>query len=266
MSFRNILIILMFLFCKLAYGQQQDISFHINSQLLTGKKILKVRRDFYDPYLWVLAENNQVYRVNSITQEIDDYSANFSAYSSLSFVDIAGRSQDTVFIATNSTNVIQYKNGNLRLIGTADGINYTVNSVGIQKQELGPIQHLLMIATSSAFYNYDMNTEKLNLLDPGSSKIFEATYRTEMFKDSSVNFANVDTVDTVRYLPVTHLANQVAFDGFFWEGGKSFGPTATTGYCVSPGIYNYDQFVLFANQFWGNKNGMFQNNTSMALT
>jgi hypothetical protein len=71
MLFRKFLFVLL-LICSRSYGQQ-DVTFHLNAHLLPGKKILKVKRDFYDPYLWVLAQNNEVYRVNSLTQAIDDY-------------------------------------------------------------------------------------------------------------------------------------------------------------------------------------------------
>ncbi|MEO9172965.1 MAG: hypothetical protein ABI203_07720, partial [Mucilaginibacter sp.] len=77
----------MLLLCTKAYCQQQDVDFHLNIQLLTGKTILKVKRDFYDPYLWVLGNNNQVYRINSLTKVVDDYTPQFAAYSALQFVD-----------------------------------------------------------------------------------------------------------------------------------------------------------------------------------
>src|SRR5580700_2312022 len=131
MLFRNLLIILFLTVGLKAFCQQQDVTFHLNAHLFPGKKILKVKRDFYDPYVWVLAANNEVYRVNSLTLAIDDYTSTFSGYSALPFIDIAGRSKDTVFIATQSINVVQYTKGNLKLIDTTSGLKDTVTSVGV---------------------------------------------------------------------------------------------------------------------------------------
>jgi hypothetical protein len=82
MLFRKPLFFLLLLICAKAYSQQ-DVSFHLNAHFFAGKKILKIKRDFYDPYLWVLAQNNEVYRVNTLTQVIDNYTTTFSAYSNL---------------------------------------------------------------------------------------------------------------------------------------------------------------------------------------
>src|SRR3569833_701655 len=128
---RNLLIIVLLMVCSLAYAQQQDVEYHPNGIFLQGKSILKVKRDFNDTYLWVLAKNNEVYRINSVTMAVDNYTSQFAAYNNMLFIDIAGRSQDTVFIATNSTNVIEYKKGILRTIGPAERKTKKVNSVGM---------------------------------------------------------------------------------------------------------------------------------------
>ncbi|HTD40146.1 MAG TPA: hypothetical protein VK671_05960, partial [Mucilaginibacter sp.] len=153
MCIRQLLVIFLLSFSINAYCQQ-DVQFHLNSHLLQGKTILKVKRDFFDPYLWVLAKNNEVYRVNSITLAVDNYTPQFSAYNNLQFIDIAGRSRDTVFIATASTNVIQYKNGATRLIANADNIPGKVTSVGIDKNlyyQQSYQGHTLMIGTEQGF-------------------------------------------------------------------------------------------------------------------
>jgi len=111
MVFRKLLILFLLAIGTDAYCQPQDVTFHLNAHLLPGQKILKVKRDFYDPYVWVLATNNQVYRVNSLTLAVDNYTATFAGYSNLQFIDIAGRSQDTVFIACSASTVIHYADG-----------------------------------------------------------------------------------------------------------------------------------------------------------
>src|ERR1700712_5372658 len=112
------LLLWVFLFLGTNAYCQQDVEFHLNGEFLKGKNILKVKRDFKDSYLWVLAENNEVFRINSLTNAIDDYTARFSAYRNFKFIDIAGRSPDTVFIATNSSTVLEYKKGLIKVIGT----------------------------------------------------------------------------------------------------------------------------------------------------
>lgn len=259
--YRNLLsILLLFIFIN-TFAQQQDVDFHLNAHLLTGKKILKVKRDFYDPYLWVLASNNEVYRVNSLTQTIDDYTATFAGYGNLSFIDIAGRSKDTVYIATNSSNVIQYKKGSANLLTEADGIPGTVNSVGMYtglyfSERIMPL--VLMIGSDKGFRLFDPVKGKMTGGDAGDSKIYEATYRTIMYKDSSNQTEHAVTGDTIQYQPTTYIPGDGSIvREYLWEGGKSFGYHINTAINIFESIYIYK--TVFTNMFWGNNNGMYQN-------
>jgi gliding motility-associated-like protein len=266
MSLRQLLVIFLISFTVNGYAQQ-DVQFHLNSHLLKGKTILKVKRDFYDPYLWVLASNNEVYRVNSITLTIDNYTPQFSAYNSLKFIDIAGRSKDTVFIATASTNVVQYKNGATRLIGSANHIPGTVTSVGIDKSlyyQQSYQGHTLMIGTENGFCHYNMDNEQpVMVVNDGSSKVYEATYRKEMYKDSTADYTDFISGDTVEYLPSVHTSWQDAtVIGYLWEGGKTFGYNINTAYYISANIEELGDEVDLTNLFWGNSKGMFQNNSN----
>lgn len=265
--FLLILFIIILFPVKKAFSQ--DVEFHLNSHLFIGKKILKIKRDFYDPYLWVLAQNNQVYRVNSLTLAIDDYTAVFSAYSSYQFIDIAGRSKDTVFIATNSPNIIEYKTGAVKLIGAADGIAGVVNEIGIDylgnyltdnTRGLGtrPSANTLLIATNSGMCHYDYQND---IIVAGSShvpsRVFEATYRTEMF--SNVEFGTYN--DVFLQYPVIDFTKFTVYGGFLYYGAAGgFGNNINTAYYTSGYQYDFSyNFVLFANQFWGTENGLFQN-------
>lgn len=72
----DILLVLISLLIVLVYSgtaRASNILFHIKQLLLVGKKILKVTRDFKDPFVWVLAEHNQISRFNSITIELTDH-------------------------------------------------------------------------------------------------------------------------------------------------------------------------------------------------
>lgn len=259
--YRHFLIIVLLFLCVKAYGQQ-DVEFHLNDHFLAGKTILKVKRDFYDPYLWVLASNNGVYRINSLTKVVDDYTPKFSAYNTFQFVDIAGRSQDTVFIATNSSNVIQYINGAERLIGASDGILGIVNSVGMQGNTIITNQTSatkLMIATDNGFYLYDTDTQQIINSAPtnvGISKIYEATYRTVMYKDTNAANSNFITGDTVQYQPVVVQSGITTYVEFLWENGNEFGYNITTADNITDAIYGNQ---VFASLFWGGNKGMSQN-------
>jgi len=260
----TILITLSF-FCNNARGQQQDVEFHLNSHLLTGQKVLKVKCDFNDIYLWVLTANNHVYRVNSQTQAIDDYSSAFAAYNNLQFIDIVGRSQDTVFVATNSANVIEYKKGIIKDIGSADGIPGIVNSIGMStdpQSYLGLSGTSLMIASKNGFIWYDVKTEKTKTdNDPtgnfyGDSKVYEATYRTQVFKDSTSNTIGYsNTTDTIKYQPVIDVVNITTYVEFLWEGSKFFGSPINT----ATGIYSNSYNEISVNHFWGTDRGLFEN-------
>jgi gliding motility-associated-like protein len=227
--------------------------------------ILKVKRDFYDPFVWVLAKNNEVYRINSVTLVIDNFTSQFAAYNNLQFIDIAGRSKDTVFIATSSTNVVQYKNGMMKLIGSVDHIPGTVTSVGVDKALYyqGNYQgHTLMIGTEHGFCHYNMDTEQPVVVEnDGLSKVYEATYRKIMYEDSTADYADFISGDTVEYLPSVHTGWQNGtWVGFLWEGGKSFGYNIHTAYYISANIEELGDEVDLTNVFWGNSRGMFQNN------
>src|SRR6185437_878879 len=255
-----ILIITILLSINKAYSQQ-DVEFHLNAKMLSGKKILKVKRDFYDPYVWVLAQNNEVYRVNSLSMAVDDYTTVFSGNSHLQFVYIAGRSKDTVFIATNSANMIHYKNGAIRVIGSADGIPGIVNSVGIAESPTYTTQKstvTVMVATDKGFRLYNSDAETVTPdIDTGNSKIYEATYRTEMYKDSSAATSDFVTQDTIQYQPAAFKPGDGStFVEFLWEGGKSFGYNINTALAVYDAVYLYNP--VFTSIFWGNSRGMFQ--------
>jgi hypothetical protein len=161
-----------------AYGQK-DIDLALNGTYLTGKNVLKINRDYNDPYLWVLVQNNGVYRINSITKAIDDYTAKFSAYSNLNFIGIAGYNQDEVIIASDNT-VIHYKSGVITQLGAAQGIPGTINSIGLGYDYL-PNDVIVFIATNTGMRLYELRTETIYPSpDKLFSKILETSYRNNM--------------------------------------------------------------------------------------
>ncbi|HVW15978.1 MAG TPA: gliding motility-associated C-terminal domain-containing protein [Mucilaginibacter sp.] len=262
-------IITFLLACTIAKAQQ-DVDFHLSNQFLTGKQVLKVKRDFHDPYLWVLAKNNEVYRINSITLAVDDYTPQFAAYNNLQFVDIAGRSQDTVFIATNSPNVIEYKSGAFKLIGPPDGLSGTINNVGMDhiyekiiKNSSDPLDGLvlLMIATTANTFYYDCKNEKVfaSGLSPGNNNLYELTYRSEAYNNP--NFEN--GYDTAReVISDIHIPFTV-YQGGLWDKTPEFGYHVNTAFYIDEADFPLQgpfDIVDYMNQLWGTETGLFQNN------
>lgn len=247
---------------------QQDVEFHLNRQFLQGKNILKVKRDFKDPYLWVLAENNEVYRINSLTNVIDDYTNQFQPYRNFQFIDIAGRSLDTVFIATNSTNVLEYKKGVVKVIGAVDGLTGTVNSIGIDQQGLynAYIQNnfTALIATDKGMCRYNYQNETMKPVPVvANSRIFEASYRNEMLSDGGLGR---NYIDTVEKFAVTELVDYTIYVGELWLGGHEFGHNLKTAFFTKGSAYGNYLFSFYANQFWATENGLFQNSWNYSYT
>ncbi|WP_114939449.1 gliding motility-associated C-terminal domain-containing protein [Mucilaginibacter endophyticus] len=236
----------------------QDVEFHLNSHLLPGKNILKVKRDFNDPYLWVLAQGNEVYRVNSLTLSVENYSSQFAAYNNLKFIDIAGRSQDTVFIATKSTNVIEYKKGIVKVIGPADGVSTEVNSVGIPKRrEFESDQYTLLIGSDHGTYTYDMLNERMLFIQHQSaSQVYDATYRNFLYKDSTATYPDWDGR---KYVPVFAYGEGTTF-GLYLTESDIIGHNINTAHEIFGSMYDYDMRVSYTGLFWGTRNGMFQFN------
>ena len=252
----NFLLLVVFIFCFEICYAQQDMDLHITCKFLAGKNILKVKRDFYDPYLWVLAQNNEVYRINSLTQVVENYTVKFNAYNHLEFIDIAGASEDIVFIATNSNNVIQLKNGVLKNIGAAEGIVTKVNSVGVLKKDWQNLS-LLRICSDNGLYTYDIPTEKIIESEPRSvSKVYEATYRSTVYKDSMATYPDWNGR---KYVPVMIKGDLTMFRYFFFENDVT-GSNINTGYMSFGTLYNADGLGSYSGLFWGTNNGMFQVN------
>ena len=243
--------LLFLLLCSNVYGQQ-DVDFKLIGNFLPGKKILKTKRDFNDPYLWVLTANNGVYRVNSNTLIVDDYTGAFAAYSNLDFIDIAGFNQNQAFIATNSTNVIAFKSGALKVFGQGDGLLHIVNSVGVSNfGNVIPIGKVV-IGTAKGMGLLDPGTYQFNYITGNINdeiRVFDAGYRSFVFKSS----ANTNMPQGV---PINLLGDFVSIVGEIYPVGGS-GNNVKTVYGTKPVILTtspgYQTYF-----FWGNENGMFQ--------
>jgi len=250
----------LFVFITLLIGaqegySQQDLTFHINTQFLSGKKILKVKRDYYDPYVWVLAQNNGVYRINSQTLVIDDYTAKFSAYGNMQFIDIAGRSQDTVFVAANSPDVIEYFGGAFRDIGKLRGLTDTVNSIAMGSPYEYFSPQALQIGTGHGLANYFLKPDSLSCdryhsFVQGPVKIFTETYRTQMVTNDALDYNAPN-----YYYPVlfSNYMQPYAYDIRHMLQSANY---LNTAFYVPVGVVNPSIFA--GSFFWGNSTGLYQ--------
>jgi gliding motility-associated-like protein len=270
MILRYLLILLLFSCCLTAYGQQ-DMDLHLNATFLPGKNILKVKRDFNDPYLWVLAQGNQVYRINSITKAVDDYTSQFSVFSGQQFIDIAGVNQNLVYIACNASIIVELKNGNIKTIGAPEGILGVVNSIGVDYTSNYVPDNTngmggryaaknLIIGTNSGMCHYDYeNSIMLPKPSHVEARVFEATYRSEMFSDLEYGHYN----DVVQQYPVIELTTVTTFGGYLWYGNYGgFGDIINTAYYTDGALRDDPLSYLNTfrmNQLWGTDNGLFVN-------
>jgi gliding motility-associated-like protein len=259
--FRVFLFLIPLLLLSAIVYSQQDVEFHENARLLAGKNILKVKRDFNDVYLWVLAANNEVYRVNSLDYSVQDFTPLFQLYN-LPFIDIAGQSKDVVFIATASNNIIQYKNGNIKLIGAAQGILGVVNSIGITAERDYYITtyyptspETLIIGTGNTIYRYNIANETAlaeftdNIDKP--ARVYDATYRSVM---QTFNRIPYNEIDNVHYSSV--LGN--SYNAIFLWTGNSYGEHVYTATETTGIIYNYINLADYQMLFYGTENGLIE--------
>lgn len=238
-----------------AYSQQQDVDFHLAGQFLTGKQVLKVKRDFNDPFVWVLAAHNEVYRINSGTMTVDDYTAQFSQYNNFQFIDIAGADQDNVFVATSSTDVIAYNNGVIKTIGVSDGLTDPVNSVGISNFS-GDVTHGdLEIGTSKGRGQYNIATGTLRYNTYNTltdDRIYEATYRNLTAKENSYSYNQPSLIPVSNYGIGGGRTLEIAPTS---DSGPDVSTALGTGsVLLSQGMgSDYETGI-----FWGNEHGLFE--------
>jgi len=260
MHFRNLLFVALLLLYAKAYSQQ-DVDFHINTHFFIGKKILKVKRDIADPYVWVLAQNNGVYRINSQTLVVDDYSANFMAYVNVQMIDIQGYDQDTACIVTKNS-LITCFNGVAGLPNPDDVITATINSIGIDNLafERG-LQRGFFIGANSGLYYYGLGTDALisRSVETGYSSIYESTYRKLTMADYLSLGVGFDTTKVSIIDEYTAYTNDVST---IWKGGQ-FGTRPNTVTFVPRD--NGALTTIGTNIFWGTDSGFYRKTNNYYL-
>ena len=257
---------------KVAYCQQ-DIDFHLSNTFLSGKNVLKVKRDFNDPYLWVLTQNSEVYRINSETLVIENYTPKFAAYNSLQFIDIAGNNKDEVFIAT-ADKLLRYTNGTLSTITSADGLRGHVTDIGFNYRDEsftaedgspmpGPI---LFVGSDISVDYYSITIKRFRSFDAdfdwfGVKKDLKvATYRTAALVSKSKDIGQYWDEDMYH---INDLTPYTMYGGYIYLGTQ-YGNHIKTAYYTDEGnrgvigTSTY-MFTLYNSQFWATEKGLFQN-------
>jgi len=92
--------------------------------------------------------------MNSLTKAVDGHLAQFAAYAGQPFIDIAGRSQDTVFVVTKNGLIILEK-GDIAVRTVPDGILGNIQSFGIGYRDFLQIKNPLLICTDNGLNVYD---------------------------------------------------------------------------------------------------------------
>jgi len=224
---------------------------HLNAQFLQGTRVLKVKRDFFDGYVWVLAKNNEVYRVNSVSKTVDNYSAQFAAYSGDQFIDIAGRSQDTMFIATKGSLII-FEKGNISVKTVSDGLLGNTQSIGIGYHDFLQTKSPLLIGTDNGLNVYDyFNNQLSSYPETKDTRIFEATYRREMYS----NFG-ITSLTSPNLFPVAFYDDITTFGSYLFRTGI-YGDNIRAAFYTTATLYPSTWGESY-NLFWATEKGLYQ--------
>ncbi|MFI5161243.1 MAG: gliding motility-associated C-terminal domain-containing protein [Sphingobacteriales bacterium] len=229
---------------------------------MSGQRVIKLSRDFDDGYMWILTSNNGLYRLNTLTKQLDDYTVQFSSLSNYQIFDIAGINPNMVTIAIKNSDtalMVNYKNGQINYLPALNNYNFHGNVRAIDASSsategtFGFVDRpALLIATDKGFYRYSYNSGIITWNGELPSQIYSATYRNQMFLDRD----NLDTTG-VNLIPV--LSTMMGAGPYYnavLRTGPPFGDTIITAYPTENQLPKPQYFT--PDIFWGNANGMFQ--------
>lgn len=262
MRFVRLLILLLFIVTADSLFAQ-DIDLYLTSHIMAGKSIIKLSRDFDDPYMWILAKNNEVYRLNTITKQLDDYTPKLQSISGYQIFDIAGLETDMVDLAINNTNgtrLASYKSGiisyplennistikgNILNIGPASSFTERVYGFSDSPE--------VLIATDQGFWRYSFPYNVLAYNTSSASSIYSSTYRNQLFivnNEVDTSGVNLVTVMGTSYGPL------FPYPGLLRTGAKYGGSVSTACFTINQ-AYNSPPYFT-PDVFWGNSSGMYQ--------
>ena len=254
-------LLILVLSSKSAFGQ--DVDLYLTGHYLAGKSIIKVNRDFDDAYMWVLGANNDVYRFNTLTKQVDDYSSKFQLFNNYKIFDIAGLGPDWVTLAiktADSTILVNYHNGviNYPLRNRVNPLWGNITSIGASSTGTESLYQdaahpVVLIATDRGLWRYSILYDVLIYNGSSASQVYSATYRTQLFV-----LNNVADTSGANLTPVisTNLGSFSNNPGVI-KTGPQFGGGITTAFHTINTLFN-SPFYFTPDVFWGNNTGMYQ--------
>ncbi|MBD1363812.1 gliding motility-associated C-terminal domain-containing protein [Mucilaginibacter sp. ZT4R22] len=264
--------LLLFIFLYTA-AYAQDVDLYLSGHILPGKSIIKISRDGWDQYMWILAENNEVYRLNTVTQQLEDLSPKFSQYSAYHLFDIAGFYENTVALAGRAgseTKIITYDDG---VYGDpAEFLNagsspLEGNMVGIGAASIGTNNVFgqgnsksLLIATDQTLYHFSIDNSGYTKRSDEATRIFAANYRTQLF--TKLAGRGINAPGLIGVLGTTRL--YIGGSDGALNNVLPFPDVINTAYftanrVVTGTINDYN----IPDLFWGTNNGMYQRKLSL---
>ncbi|GAB3924324.1 hypothetical protein GCM10028827_12130 [Mucilaginibacter myungsuensis] len=228
---------------------------HLDGVVLSGKNVLKVRRYLNEPYLWVLADNNEVFRVNTLTRAVEDLTGAFSTYAAgQEFIDIAIVNANVAVVAT-STRLLHYTAGSVKVVGAAEGLSGVINSIAFDLFDYWNAK-VVLVATDKGMDRYETELSKVTRTDVyNNARIFETSYRNLMYVNNRICGCDYNDV-TTRSVDMREHGGGWA--GELWKGGafgneikSAYFSRASTGYFHGTSGYN-------VNEFWATEKGLFQ--------
>lgn len=224
------------------------------TRYLEGKKIIKIHKDQNDAYLWALDNNDEVFRINTTDKTeaaVEDWTSKFAAFSNLTFIDIAAVDQNNVFIATSSSSLLYYKDGNVTDVGyyNGNGIKGKINSIAmIMNPKFA--QNQVLIGTDKDLYTYVLSDASVQVLQKGpDTYVYESIYRKNSFIHDPVLQGNT------TFFTTTIESDIGIYYHYLWEGDSYGGAIRTTTFTTNMLTRNS---VPSVDIFWGTANGMYQ--------
>jgi gliding motility-associated-like protein len=259
MKIRRILFFFAFVLLATTCYAQQDVNLYVTRHLLPGKKIIKVYKNTPSELVWVLTDNNQIFRINTTTEAVDDLSATFAPYAGYRFIDIVAHKDQEIYVATDDEFVIRLRNGVLDIIGAQQGLRGKINSIGLflnnSALEYG-IYDYLRIGTSVGMANYFIDEARLDFYqDTQPSHVYESNHRTGMYAFSKGSIID-DKPDQLIGVTVWFYQGHV---GTYLLHGGEYGPVLNGFYDFPDNSQEINVKHELLNLYSGTPNGLFRN-------
>jgi len=258
---RRTLLLFLLIVCKTVYCQQ-DIELYVTNHYLTGQKTLKVYKNIASPIIWVLATNNKVYKINTLSNLVDDYSNQFATYNTFQFIDVVSPDDQTLIVATNASSVLILKNGTIQVLGLADGLVGNVNSIGLFLKSsyfYYGNDNILRIGTDKGWADFDIDTDQLTFFpDTQPGLIFDLNYRAGMDEESSGQPSTNPDIVPIAINTSSIVPPLTVFRGYIWQNGI-YGQPTTAYYSLPTLFLDAGSDYYFVYLFWGSDKGLFEN-------